>query len=125
MNMDNNQLTFVLNDKDGDKFFDTFAQTYLNGERLEAKSLNCQPSTEKVMKVRDGSVERHLYLGDSKNSQKVKLHSVSIFKQPSGKLSDVLRLDQIIDCWEAMTWKSGYETKSGKLPYFCSTDLYP
>ena len=43
MNMDNNQLTFVLNDKDGDKFLDTFAQTYLNGERLEAKSLNCEP----------------------------------------------------------------------------------
>ena len=43
MNMDNNQLTFVLNDKDGDKFLDTFAKTYLNGERLEAKSLNCEP----------------------------------------------------------------------------------
>ena len=80
------------------------------------------------MKVKDGSVERHLYLGDAKNSQKVKLYSVSIFKQPSGKLSDVLRLDQIIDCWESMTWNSvsnAYETKQGKLPYFCSTDLYP
>lgn len=43
MRTESNQLTFTLNDQDGDKFLDTFAKAYLNGERLEAKSLNCEP----------------------------------------------------------------------------------
>ena len=50
MGMESNQLTFVLNNKDGDTFLDdTFAQTYLNGKRLNGvTSLDCKPVRHRV-----------------------------------------------------------------------------